>query len=84
MTTLKTLYSEYAPADAVWFVGKVISNTDPLKLGRVQIRAMGVHTDNLADIPTADLPWAQVLMTDGGTSGVGSFTPYIPMTNAPG
>ena len=75
---MKTLYSEYAPADAMWFVGKVISNTDPLKLGRVQIRVMGVHTDNLADIPTADLPWAQVLTTDGGTSGVGTFTPYQP------
>ena len=48
---MKTLYSEYAPADAIWFVGKVISNTDPLKLGRVQIRAMGIHTSNLSDIP---------------------------------
>ncbi len=75
---MKTLYSEYAPADAIWFVGKVISNTDPLKLGRVQIRAMGIHTSNLSDIPTADLPWAQVLTTDGGTSGVGSFVPYQP------
>ncbi len=75
---VKALYSDYAPADSIFFVGKVISNTDPLKLGRVQIRVMGIHTDNLSDIPTADLPWAQVLTTDGGSSGVGQFIPYQP------
>ncbi len=75
---VKALYSDYAPGDSIFFVGKVISNTDPLKLGRVQIRVMGVHTENLSDIPTADLPWAQVLTTDGGTSGVGQFIPYQP------
>lgn len=75
---MKSLYSEYAPADAMWFVGKVITNTDPLKLGRVQIRVMGIHTDNLDMIPTADLPWAQVISSDGGTSGIGSFVPYQP------
>ena len=75
---MKTLYSEYAPADAIWFVGKVISNTDPLKMGRVQIRVMGMHSEDLSMIPTADLPWAQVLTTDGGTSGIGSFVPYQP------
>ena len=42
---VKALYSDYAPADSIFFVGKVISNTDPLKLGRVQIRVMGVHTE---------------------------------------
>ena len=75
---VKALYSDYAPADSIFFVGKVINNTDPLKLGRVQIRVMGVHTENLSDIPTADLPWAQILTTDGGTSGVGQFIPYQP------
>tara|TARA_B100000902_G_scaffold151119_1_gene147648 strand:- start:11124 stop:12023 length:900 start_codon:yes stop_codon:yes gene_type:complete len=75
---VKALYSDYAPADSIFFVGKVISNTDPLRLGRVQIRVMGIHTDNLSDIPTADLPWAQVLTTDGGSSGVGQFIPYQP------
>ena len=75
---MKILYSDYAPAESIWFVGKVISNTDPLKLGRVQIRVMGMHSDDLSMIPTADLPWAQVLTTDGGTSGVGQFIPYQP------
>ena len=75
---MKTLYSDYAPADSIWFVGKVISNTDPLKMGRVQIRVMGMHSEDLSMIPTADLPWAQVLTTDGGTSGVGQFIPYQP------
>ena len=75
---MKILYSDYAPAESIWFVGKVISNTDPLKLGRVQIRVMGMHTDDLSMIPTTDLPWAQVLTTDGGTSGVGHFISYQP------
>jgi putative chitinase len=43
----------------VWFMGIVESRDDPLKLGRVQARLFGWHTDNKNDIPTGDLPWAQ-------------------------
>jgi lysozyme len=45
--------------DFVWFMGVVENRNDPLNLGRVQVRIFGWHTENKADIPTQDLPWAQ-------------------------
>ena len=43
----------------VWFLGVVENRDDPLKLGRVQARIFGWHTDDKSKIPTIDLPWAQ-------------------------
>lgn len=40
-----------------WWVGVVESRMDPLKMGRVQVRIFGHHTENKQLIPTADLPW---------------------------
>ena len=75
----KSLYSDYAGADTVWFTGKVISNNDPLKLGRVQLRIFGMHSDDIEELPTADLPWAQTLNTaGGGVSGLGHFSATLP------
>lgn len=42
----------------VWFMGVVENRDDPLKLGRVQARLFGWHTDDKSLIPTIDLPWA--------------------------
>ena len=52
-----------------WFVGKVVDLDDPMKLGRVRIRAMGVY-DKIAN---DDLPWAQVVIpiTQGTHQGLG-------------
>ena len=36
----------------VWFVGVVESRQDPAKLGRVQVRCLGFHTENLNLIPS--------------------------------
>ena len=57
----------------VWFHGVVEDRADPLYLNRVRIRAFGYHTPNKELLPTADLPWATIMMptTDSGTSGVG-------------
>jgi len=46
-------------------------NNDPLKLGRVRLRVMGVHSAKLSDIATKDLPWSEVLnpVNSGGTLG---------------
>ena len=44
----------------VWFTGVVEDRNDPDKLGRVRVRCLGFHTEDLVDIPTADLPWATV------------------------
>lgn len=57
----------------VWFHGVVEDRADPLYLNRVRVRAFGYHTPDKELLPTADLPWATIMMptTDSGTSGVG-------------
>ncbi len=56
-----------------WFVGVVEDRQDPQKLGRVRVRCLGLHTDNLEKLPTADLPWAHPMnpITSATVSGVG-------------
>ena len=55
------------------FVGVVENRADPKKLGRVQVRIYGVHTEDKTAIPTEDLPWAMVVnpITSGSMSGLG-------------
>lgn len=43
----------------IWWYGVVEDTNDPLKAGRVRVRIFGWHTDNLQELPTKDLPWAQ-------------------------
>ena len=47
----------------VWFTGVVEDRDDPEKLGRVRVRCVGYHSDDLEEIPTKDLPWSWVLST---------------------
>ena len=62
-----------------WFVGVVENRNDPSKLGRVQVRCLGYHTENLVDIPSADLPWAHVMMpvTDTSMQGLGTSPSFL-------
>tara|TARA_B100001093_G_scaffold253901_1_gene242938 strand:+ start:1104 stop:1961 length:858 start_codon:yes stop_codon:yes gene_type:complete len=62
-----------------WFVGVVESRQDPSQLGRVQVRCLGYHTDDLVDLPTQDLPWAQVMTptTSSANSGIGTSPSFI-------
>ena len=55
-----------------WFVGSVVSLQDPFKVGRIQVRIQGIHSDDLVEIPDEKLPWAQVVapITEGGTNGL--------------
>ena len=57
-----------------FFFGVVEDRNDPLQLGRVRIRAFGIHTDDKADIPTDTLPWASPVMpfTSASISGIGT------------
>jgi len=56
-----------------WFVGVVEDRQDPKHLGRIRVRALGYHTENLVDLPTADLPWAHPMnpITSATVSGIG-------------
>ena len=62
-----------------WFVGVVESREDPSQLGRVQVRVLGIHTDNKTSIPTKDLPWATVMQptTSSANSGIGTSPSFI-------
>lgn len=57
----------------IWFQGVVEDRLDPLKLGRVRVRCLGVHTENKVLIPTESLPWAHVVLpvTSASMSGLG-------------
>lgn len=57
----------------VWFQGVVEDRKDPLKIGRVRVRCLGVHTDDKNLIPTNTLPWAHVMLpiTSASMSGLG-------------
>ena len=58
----------------IWFNGVVEDRQDPQYLGRVRVRCIGYHTSDKIKLPTADLPWATVLLpvTSAGISGLGS------------
>ena len=40
------------------------NDVDPLKLGRVRVRAHGYHSQDTAEVPTDTLPWAHVTYND--------------------
>jgi len=56
-----------------WFVGVVEDRADPKNLGRLRVRCLGYHTEDLLKLPTADLPWAHVMnpITSATVSGLG-------------
>ena len=56
-----------------WFVGVVEDRQDPKKLGRVRVRCLGYHSENISDLPTSSLPWAHPMnpITSATVSGVG-------------
>jgi len=60
----------------IWWVGVVEDREDPQTLGRVRARILGTHTSDKNILPTADLPWAQVIhpVTSSGISGLGHTT----------
>lgn len=52
----------------LWFIGVVEDNVDPLKLGRLKVRAFGIHNQDKAELPTEDLPWCPVVDGSFGAS----------------
>ena len=63
----------------VWFVGVVEDRHDPEYMGRVRVRCLGYHTEDLNSLPTEDLPWATVMAptTNPSMSGLGSTPPFL-------
>lgn len=55
-------------------LGRVEDVHDPLEAGRVRVRILGLHSELLSELPTAHLPWCQVLqpVTSAGMNSVGS------------
>jgi len=56
-----------------WFIGVVEDRADPKHLGRIRVRCLGYHTEDLTKLPTSDLPWAHVMnpITSATVSGIG-------------
>lgn len=74
---MKTIPTEFYGDNTRWFMARVIDASPPAGLeGRVRIRIFGIHSDNVNDIPQADLPWAQVMNPSHsyGVSGLGVNT----------
>jgi len=63
----------------IWFVGVVEDRDDPERIGRVRVRCLGFHTEDLNSLPTADLPWAHVMhpVTDPSMHGMGSTPSFL-------
>ena len=56
----------------VWWIGVVEDRFDPLNVGRCRVRIFGSHTENLQEIPTADLPWATPLYPVNSANSFGT------------
>ena len=63
----------------VWFTGVVEDRNDPEALGRVRVRCVGFHTENVVELPTNDLPWAHVMhpVTDPAMHGMGNSPSFL-------
>ena len=63
----------------VWFTGVVEDRNDPELLGRVRVRCVGFHTDNITELPTPELPWAHVMhpVTDPSMHGMGNTPSFL-------
>lgn len=53
----------------ITWVGVVEDIFDPLKLGRVRVRAIGFYNPDRVKMPTATLPWATVIKSTTGAVG---------------
>lgn len=65
----------------MFHLGCVENRIDPLKLGRCQVRIVGLHTEDKTVLPTDDLPWAYPMMpiNSASISGLGwSPTGVVP------
>ena len=77
---MQEVYKHFMGEDGfVWFTGVVEDRNDPTSLGRVRVRCLGFHTEDLNDIPTKDLPWAHVMhpVTSPSMQGLGHTPSFL-------
>jgi len=57
--------------------GVVEDRHDPLKAGRVRVRVIGLHIDDVSEggLPIESLKWAQVLQSGAAMNGIGDSLP---------
>ena len=62
------------------YFGIVENRSDPLELGRCQVRVVGLHTHDKNLLPTADLPWCATMQPtiSAAMNGIG-HTPIGPV-----
>jgi hypothetical protein len=58
----------YGRKQFIWWTGVVENVVDPLNLGSLQVRIIGLHSLNKTQVPTKDLPWAQVAKPTTGAN----------------
>lgn len=64
-----------------WFHGVVEDVNDPEEMGRIRIRCVGYHTNDIELLPTSGLPWATPILpvTSASMSSIGiSATGILP------
>ena len=58
----------YGKNSFVWWTGLVEDRDDPLQLGSVRVRIIGLHSDDKSLVPIESLPWAQVMHSPNGSN----------------
>jgi len=64
----------------MFYTGIIENRSDPLQLGRCQVRIVGLHTHDKNQLPTNDLPWAVPVqpVNSAAMNGIG-LTPVGPV-----
>lgn len=57
------------------YIGVVEDRNDPLTVGRVRVRVVGLHYHDKTVFPTEDLPWAMVMQPASGGTGAPTVGP---------
>ena len=57
----------YGKKGFIWWTGVVEDTDDPLKIGSLRVRIIGLHSEDKSLVPTESLPWAQVALPVNGS-----------------
>jgi hypothetical protein len=66
--------------NGIFYTGVVENRGDPMRLGRCQVRIVGLHSENKTELPTDMLPWAYPMqpVTSAAMNGIG-YSPVGPV-----